>query len=330
MPTVKRTDLTQFMLSLLAKAGLAPDKAQLIIDHLLYAEMAGKKSHGVFRLVGVLDRLKTGKNLGKADPVLILDLPSLGLIDAGDHIGLIAGHAATECAIKKAKESGIAFIGARNFGGTTGCAGYYAKMLADADLAGMITMNSYALVCPPNSYDRVLGTNPVAFAIPGDTQDILVDVSIATMPYGKMAMLQREGKAAPQGTILTKHGAPSIDPKDADDGALTPMSGNKGFALGVALELLAGPLIGAKAGNSVKGSDGFMVMAIDPARFGDIATFKSQIQTFVDEVHGTSRLNAEIENVLPGEISTRTYENNLKKDTLDINDKVYEELEAFA
>lgn len=329
MPTIKQADLTDLMNSLLVKHGLAADKAAIITNHLLYAEMAGKTSHGVFRLIGVLDRLKSGKNLGKGDPCLILDLPSLAIVDGGDHIGLVACDVATRIAIEKAQESGIAFVGARNFGGTTGCAGYYARMLAQSNLTGLLTMNSYALVSPPNSYERVLGTNPVAFAIPGESQDIIADVSIAAMPYGKMAMLQREGKAAPADTILTKDGTPSLDPKDADDGALLPMSGNKGFALGVALELLAGPLIGAKAGKSVKGSDGFMVIAIDPARFGPIEDFKSQIQTFIGEVHGAKKLDPDVEIVLPGETSQRAYEKNKTSATLFINDRVYEELGAY-
>lgn len=326
MPNIKYTDLQELMASLLTRTGLAPHKTNIIIDHLLYAEMSGKASHGVFRLIGIIERLKAGKNLGKAEPSLILDLPSMGIIDGGDNIGLIAAHAATKAAIEKAKTSGLAFIGARNFGGTTGCAGYYAKMLADADLTGLLTMNSYALVCPPNSHERVLGTNPVAFAFPAKEQHIITDVSIAAMPYGKMAMLQREGKTAPAGTIVTKQGIESTNPLDAEDGALLPMAGNKGFALGVALELLAGPLIGAKAGKSVKGSDGFIVIAIDSARLGDMAQFKEQIQSFIDEVHNSPRRDPATENLLPGEQSNRLYQQNSQSETITVNDQVYEEL----
>ena len=326
MASIPRTDLIDLMTALLLDAGMAEDDSALVVDHLIFAEMSGKASHGVFRLMGIVDRLRAGKNRGKAAPSLLLDLPSLGLIDGGDRIGLVAGHAATTTAIRKARDSGIAFVGARNFGGTTGCAGYYAQMIADADLVGIVTMNSYALVSPPNSFSRVVGTNPIAIAMPGSVDDMIVDVSVASVPYGKMAILQREGKQAPADSILTKDGRPSTNPADADSGVLLPMAGHKGFALGAAMELLAGPLIGAKAGTCVKGSDGFMVICIDPARFGSIQNFKEQIQAFLSEIKNAERIDEATEIFYPGEQSCVARADAMAKATISINNQVYDEL----
>ena len=50
------------------------------------------------------------------------------------------------------------------------------------------------------------------------------------------------------GIAIDRDGRPTTSAKAALDGALTPLGGHKGFALGLAVGLLSGPVIGAVIG----------------------------------------------------------------------------------
>jgi len=308
--------------------GLTHDNATLILDHLIEAEQSGKTSHGLLRLNDILDRLAAGKNTSNGPPERCIDYPALALIDGQETIGLIAAHHACLAAAEKAKQAGCAMAGAFNFGGTTGAIGIFARHLAqNHGLVSLITCNSYPMVSAPNGMEPLCGTNPIAIGIPSAGHPFLADLAISEWAYGKIRARELAGDTTiPLGVALSKDGAPTTKSRDANDGVMLPMAGHKGFALGVAFELLAGPLVRAHAGTSVTGSDGFCVIAIDPSKLTDMPQFKTQVETYLNQIRGSKRLNPDLEIVAPGDQSQKLYNQNKDKKTIALIDAVWHKL----
>jgi len=310
--------------------GLSQENATLIINHLIEAEQSGKISHGLLRLNDILDRLAAGKNTSNDPPIPCIDLPALTLIDGQNTIGLIAAHYACLAAAEKAKQAGCAMAGAFNFGGTTGAIGIFARHLAqDHGHVCLITCNSYPMVSAPNGIEPLCGTNPVAIGIPSAGHPFLADLAISEWAYGKIRARELAGDTTiPLGVALSKDGSPTTRSCDANDGVMLPMAGHKGFALGVAFELLAGPLVRAHAGTSVSGSDGFFVVALDPSKLTDMPQFMTQVETYLNQIRGSKRLNPDLEIFAPGDQSQKLYNQNKDKKTIAVIDAVWHKLNA--
>lgn len=327
--SVPRSALQDLCASVLSKHGVPERHADTILEHLLYAELSGKRSHGLWRLVELAGFIQKGR-ISKTDgePSLILDLPSMGLVDGGGGIGLIAADYGTRIAARKARDHGIGLVGIRNYDGTTGCMNFYARALAEQNLVGLIACNSIALVAPPGGRKPVIGTNPIAVSVPGTSSLFIADVTTAAMAYGKIVLAMQNGQSLPDGIVVDTDGNPSNDPQCAPPGfgATLPLEGYKGFSLGLAVELLAGPMIGAKAGFSVPGSDGFLCLAIDPARFVEIGTFKAQVETHFEEIRNAGKAGAVEKIAIPGERSGKTYATNADLENVEISGDTYEKL----
>lgn len=327
MVTIPRTELFDLISLAFKNVGLNNDDAIYeIYTHLLQNELSGKKSHGLLRVKWSIDSIKK-KGLPVKSPDLALDSGPLGIVDGQNNIGLVAARFAADTAIEKAKEHGIAFVGARNHFGTTGTMNYYNRMFVEHGLVGIAGCNSYAMVCHPQGFDPVLGTNPISFGIPSEKTPCIVDVTTAQWAYGKLLELHKAGQDMPSDAFIDQNGKPSTDIKDAQNGAMLPLKGYKGFSIGLAIEILSGALIGGKLGqNAVHGSDSIFFITINPDMLVGQKQFETHVEAFLQEIK-SSRHDASISELLiPGERSERSYRANWEKDDIDIVDTVYNEL----
>lgn len=330
MPLLSPAILEDLSIRALVTHGATPSDAKIMTTHLMHNQMCGKASHGLVRVKWITDGLKKkGPALGP--PLPALDLPSLAIIDGQNNIGLVACEKATQIAIEKARTQGIAFAGARNYHTTSGSMHCYNKMVLDAGMIGIMGANSVALVSHPQGHDPVLGTNPLSFAIPSKEKGFLHDVTTSEVSYGSILLRKKSGLPMQNGWMIDANGNPSTDPKDAYDGAMLPLSGFKGFGIGLAIELLAGPLIGAKGGRSaVPGSDGFFAIVINPALLGDAEKILADMEAVIQEIKSSRRAPETEEILIPGERSLKNYAQNKAADLLDIPDEIYNDLLALA
>ncbi len=124
------------------------------------------------------------------------------------------------------------------------------------DMIGFSVTNASPLVAPTHSTERMLGTNPVCFAIPaGEERPFVADLATAAAANGKLEIAQRQGKPIPEGWVQTADGSSSTDPHALKNGgSLLPLGstvelGNhKGYALGSVVDILSGVLSGASFG----------------------------------------------------------------------------------
>lgn len=331
MATIPKSELFELCSHAFKRAGYTDDKAiETICHHLLQNELSGKRSHGILRVKWSVNYIQEhGLPTGK--PELAVDCSGLGIVDGKNNLGLVAAEYAAHCAINKAKEHGIAFVGARNHFGITGTMNYYNRLFVESGLIGIAGCNSLAQVCHPDGFDPVLGTTPISFGFPSQKTPCIVDVTTAEWAYGKLMEMHKAGKEMPEGAIIDKDGNPSVNFKDALGGAMLPMQGIKGFSIGLAIEILSGALIGAKSGrDAVKDSDGIFFIALNPDILVGQKQFEEHVEMLLQEIKSSRHSDAVAEILIPGERSERSYNALKDSDTIEILDTVYNDLKELA
>ena len=134
-----------------------------------------------------------------------------------------------------------------------GAAGVYAAMAADQGLIGiyMAVANGNAMA-PWGGDQRLLGTNPIAIAVPSASgRPFVLDIATTTASHGTIRVAADAGERMPEGWVVDAQGNPVTDPAQADEGFLVPIGGYKGAGLNIAIGLLAGVINGAAFGSSV-------------------------------------------------------------------------------
>jgi L-2-hydroxycarboxylate dehydrogenase (NAD+) len=307
--------------------GLSRDETSQILDHLVEAELTGRQGHGFIRVMRLCRKLQEDS---LQDIKVTKDTPVSALLDGGNRPGVVVATKATDIAIEKAKNNHVGIVGGYNTDAIY-VAGFYVRKIAKEGLVGVLTCNSVAAVAPWGSIDSIMGTNPLAIAVPTSGEPIVLDFSTSKANYGDVLVAAKKGEKVPNGILIDKNGNPTNDPNDLEaGGVLLPIAGYKGSGLSFMLEILAGPMINAKGGNkAVSGSWGFLVMAIDPKIFASKEELDDRIDRLVREVKASRRATNVDEILLPGERSNRMRQNRLSKDTLSIPDQIVKDIRAL-
>jgi LDH2 family malate/lactate/ureidoglycolate dehydrogenase len=159
--------------------------------------------------------------------------------------------------------------------------------------------------------DLLLGTNPIAVAVPAAKHDAFVlDMATTTAAMGKIKTLAQRGEQMPEGWMVGRDGKPLTDPNRRDEGFLLPIGGPKGYGLAMAIGLLAGTLNGAAFGGDVvdfsadtktSANTGQFVAAISVSAFGDPAVFGAAVDSVFDEMRGSAPLPGHDRVRVPGD-----------------------------
>jgi L-2-hydroxycarboxylate dehydrogenase (NAD+) len=247
--------LYQFTDSIFKSIGCNDTDASVATTVLLNADVRGIDSHGVARLSGYV-RLWEAKRIN-ANPAIkvIHETPSTATVDADAALGLVAAPHAMQIAIDKAKNVGTGWVSVQN-SNHFGIAGYHAMMALEHDMIGIAMTNASALVAPTFSIEKMLGTNPIAVAIPAKNEPPFVaDFATTTAANGKLEILQRKNASTPIGWVQDKEGNESTDAHALKTGgALLPLGSDrehgshKGYALGSIVDIFSAVLSGASYG----------------------------------------------------------------------------------
>ena len=166
---LKYSHLYNFTYSVFKSIGCSDEHAAIATKALLAADVRGIDSHGVARLSGYV-RLWDAKRINATPSIkVVYETPSTAVVDGGSGLGLVVAPYAMQVAIDKAKNAGTGWVSVRN-SNHFGIAGYHAMMALEHDMIGIAMTNASALVAPTFSIERMLGTNPIAVAIPAKEQ----------------------------------------------------------------------------------------------------------------------------------------------------------------
>lgn len=275
MENFSHQQLQDFTYSVFIQMGCPEADARQATEVLLSADLRGVDSHGVARLIGYVRLWEAGRVNARPNVKVVHETPSTAVIDGDSGLGLVVAPIAMQKAIEKATTAGTGWVAVRN-SNHYGIAGYHAMQALQHDMIGFSMTNASPLVSPTFSTERLLGTNPIAVAVPADKQPPFVaDFATTTVANGKLEILQRKEQPAPGGWIQDAEGQQSNDPGELKKGgALLPLGGeterggHKGYCLGSIVDILSGVLGGANYGPWVPPFVSFLPLAADPVGEG--------------------------------------------------------------
>ena len=247
--------LYSFTESVFLAMGCSAKHATTATKVLIAADLRGIDSHGVARLSGYVRLWEAGRINATPNLSIVHETPSTAVVDGDAGLGLVVAPYAMQIAIDKAKQVGTGWVSVKN-SNHFGIAGYHAMMALEHDMIGMAMTNASALVAPTFSSEKMLGTNPIAVAIPaGHEPAFVADMATTTAANGKLEILQRKNADAPLGWVQDANGN---DVTDANilkkGGALLPLGSDrehgshKGYALGSIVDIFSAVLSGGSYG----------------------------------------------------------------------------------
>ncbi len=347
---MKHQQLTQFCEAVFIKMGCSEKDAKLATEVLTIADLRGIDSHGVARLSGYVRLWKAGRINTTPNIKIVHESPSTAVIDADAALGLVAAPFAMKVAIEKALICGTGWVSVRN-SNHFGIAGIHAEMALEHDMIGMAMTNASPLVAPTFSKERLLGTNPIAVAIPADKEPPFIgDFATTTAANGKLEILQRESKNAPTGWVQTKSGEESNDPHEVKNGgALLPLGSDrehgshKGFILGSIVDIFSAVLSGANYGPWAPPFVSFLPLSDDPVGLGlghffgamridafrPAEEFKSHMDNWLSRFRNATPINENQPVVIPGDPERQLSQERLNTD-IPLNDLVLKDLQSLA
>jgi LDH2 family malate/lactate/ureidoglycolate dehydrogenase len=305
--------LAEFIATALRAAGLLPDDAARVGRLMAECDAIGGDAHGVFRLPQYVRRLKAGGYNARPDIRIEREKTAMAVIDGDNAMGHLVMSRAADLAIGKARQCGVAWVGAR-YSNHAGPAAIYARMPLAHDMIGVYVAVGSANHLPPwGGTEMLLSTNPIAIAVPSSERPpIVLDMATTVAAYGKVKTLAQRGEAMPEGWMIDRQGRPLTDPGRSAEGFLLPIGGPKGYGLSLMFGILAGTLNGAAFGREVVDfnaddtsitNTGHFIVALDIAAFGEVEAFKREMDRVWSEMKSSPLLPGFEEIRLPGERS---------------------------
>jgi len=313
VPVLTVEKLTRIGCELFEAAGCPEQDAKAVVDHLVESSLFGHDSHGAIRFYEYAQAIKDGRFDPKAQPEIVREKPCTAVIDAHGALGQVGATFATELAIKKASEYGVASVGLRNTS-HIGRVGAYPLMAAREGMIGLICVNAGRegrKVVPFGGRDGRLSTSPIGFSAPREQgEPILVDMTTSVVADGKIRVAINQGKSIPEGWAVDSEGHPTTDPNKVrggePEGALLPMGGvvaHKGFGLSLVCEIMGGVLSGqgVSANEPVMVSNGVHLTVYNIEHFVEMADYYREVEFLVSHVKSSRPVEGVQKILLPGE-----------------------------
>jgi LDH2 family malate/lactate/ureidoglycolate dehydrogenase len=302
--TVEPAGLQAFYARCLGALGVSERTAAVAAEGVAYADLRGIDSHGAFNFERVYVRgIETGAIEPGAEPVLGPGDGPVALVDGQRAVGFASAHLAMTEAVGRARRWGVG-VGAVRNSTHCGALGYYACLAADAGVVGLVSTNTgpEALLRAPGGRTPLMGTNPLAFAVPRTGRpQLCLDMSPAVVASSKVKLLARRGAQLPEGWLEDADGQPLRDAGalERGDGHLRFLGGDptggafKGFGLAVLVDVLCGLLTGAGVGplgHEEHGGDGIghFCLALAPAWFGGAESFTARLDAMLGRFASTA------------------------------------------
>ena len=233
-------------------------------------------------------------NLDAEMPV-VKKTPACAMVDAQNGLGQVAGVKAMDLALDMAADMGVGAVGVKS-SNHFGVAAYYVERATARRMVGMAMTNASATMLPFNSAARMLGTNPLAIAVPmpDEKPPMVLDMATSEVARGKLRRSAALGQEIPLGWAVDSQGRPTTDANEALKGSLCPMSGPKGSGLSLMIDLLCGVLTGSCLTGQVKNiSDtsgpadtAHLLIAINPENFAGTEAFLGDMAAVAERLKG--------------------------------------------
>lgn len=310
--------------SVLEKIGYDEDESAVITRHLVDNSMCGYAFAGLPRILAIAD----SPELQQArSPVTIAhETPVSAMLHGGNNVGYISVYRGAEVAIEKVRKSGIAVVGVSNswFSGRNA---YYLEKIARAGYVAIHTVSGSPMVVPMGARRPALGTNPLAFAFPGESDPFIFDMGTGATMWGEVLLQAFLDKEFDEAVGVDASGKPTKRAKDIVDGGIVPFAGHKGYGLSLAIQVL-GLLAGAKQRQEQVCDFGFLFIVFDPALLMPAEEFKAQLSELLNHIKSLPKIDGVSEIRIPSERSFREREIRRKQGIL-LQRKVFDRFQGM-
>lgn len=317
--------LRHFITRALATAGVHTSQGKIVADVLTAASLRGVDSHGVALLGWYLAMIRKGAISLSASPEVAREGGAVALIDAKNTLGAPVSVRAMDICLDLAEEFGIAAASVRN-SNHFGMAAYYPLRALPRNMIGLAMTNASRLVAPTFGTEPMLGTNPLAVAVPaGRAFPYVLDMATSVRPFGRIVTAQKEGAALPDGVAIDSDGQPVHSAgtfikavRTTFEAALLPLgstadlSSYKGYGLALLVDILSGVLSGANYSKDVASDPegpagiGHWFVAIDVARFMSPDRFRARMDALIEDLTTSRKAPGAARIYIPGEIEFET------------------------
>src|SRR5881392_2910981 len=263
--------------------GYHNDEARIIADHLIDAAMCGYEYSGLAKILNVPE--SEHFRLPRRSMKVLRETGVSLAFDGGNNVGMLALFHAAQATIEKTAAHGIAIVSVTD-AWMSGRSAYYVEMIAKHGLVAIHTASSSRLVAPPGGIRPVLGTNPIAIAVPSSRGPIMLDMGTSAYMMTEVMLRERLGELLPEGVALGPGGKPTKEPTAARRGALLPFGGYKGFGLALMMQALG---LLASAGLGSEQDDGYLFIVFKPDLLVEPDAFKQQVSELIERVKATPR-----------------------------------------
>lgn len=293
--TIPADVLHRLIQSVFVALGMNEVDASVMAGAMTFADLRGISSHGVALLPYYVGLIERGVD-PRGRPKVIRDHGAALVVDASNAMGHISATFAMHQCIERARTTGVAVavVGNSNHCGAMSA---YATLALPEKMIGLATTNAMPSMAPWGGLDRIVGINPLAMALPSQTEPpFVLDTAFSTVARGKIVLHDQQGRTLPEGWAFDAEGRPTTDPTAALAGLLVPIGGPKGvglaMAMGVLSTLLSGAAYGTELGSLVdgprSGRDGHLLLALNVSAFVDPVTFTKRMDGVLEQLR-TSR-----------------------------------------
>ena len=210
-------------------------------------------------------------------------------------------------------------------------------------MIGLSCTNTNAIMVPTYGRMAMLGTNPIALAMPAEPYDFFFDAATTVVTRGKLEVYNKKGEPLHDGWALDKNGHPSNDAADVLDniaahngGGIMPLGGStedtgshKGYGYAMLCEIFSSIVsLGTTSDKTGKGGKGGIChgfVAIDPAIFGDAAAIKEHLSAYLEELRNSPKAEGQDRIYTHGEKEILA-EKKLMENGIPVNDNTMVEV----
>ena len=318
-------DATQIATLALTRAGLPPEHARVVADHLVDANLCGHEFSSLPRVLAIAHELSHKAPPGEIR--IVRETASAAVVDGGDNIAYVVSLVAIDKAMEIARRNGVAVVAAHHTW-FSGRLAYYVERAARAGFVALHTTNTTARVAPHGGIDRLMGTNPFAIAFPSEDDPLVIDIGTPAITWGDVDLARTKGEPLPAGVAVDAQGRPTTDPVAALEGAFLAWGGPRGSALSLAVQLL-GMLAGSAAVVHEVGNFGLFFLVVDPDILLPRENFKARVSELRRTVAATRPMSGNSAVRVPGDTSQQRRRERTAAGVVEIDDRVYERLVAL-
>ncbi len=300
--------------------GAPPDKAALVAESLVAANLRGVDSHGVHLLGYYVEHIRNGHMRPEAEGRVANESGACLVYDGERAFGqVISQHCCTH-AIRLAEAHGLGMVTARN-SNHFGAAAFWGNRMSEAGMLGIALCNASPAVPPWQGREGRIGTNPICVTSPsGGAGAWLLDMATTTVAKNKISRAAANNiPAIPLGWGMNDRGEPTTNPQEVT--LVAPLGGYKGSGLGLMVEILCAVLSGGAMSTDVGGTYKFeramntshMFLAIDVRRFMPAEEYQSRMETLITTVKSAAPATGYSEVMVAGDPEWRIEKERLER-----------------